>query len=87
MQRALVKLVYPLGLGGYDQRPLPQRVLRGHAGGAGAGVTKRGLMQPGANMKPRAELHQSAPIAIVFVQYRTPRQSCRSHPALRGHAG
>jgi glutathione S-transferase len=59
------KLEHTLGLVGHHQRLLAQRVLRGHAGGAGAGVAGWAWMQPSANMKPRAALHQSAPSAIM----------------------
>jgi hypothetical protein len=66
VQGVLVEAPDALGLVGHHQRLLAQRVLRGDAGRAAAPVWQVwAWMQPSANMKPRAALHQSAPSAIM----------------------
>ena len=65
VQRVAMEVGHALRLVGHDQRALAQRILRGDASGAFAGVAGLGLDAADGNMKPRAELHQSAPIAIT----------------------
>jgi len=65
LERIAMKARHPLGLVRHDQRAHPARVLRGHARRAGVQVAVLACTQPSANMKPRALLHQSAPIASV----------------------
>jgi hypothetical protein len=66
LQRVLVEPVDAFGLVAHVERPLPQRVLRGDAHRAMVGVAGLRLDAAEANMKPRAELAQSAPSASAL---------------------
>ena len=65
VQGRAVEIVDPLGLVGHDEGARARGVLGGDAGRAAVGVAGCDWMQPSENMKPRAELHQSAPSAMA----------------------
>ena len=65
IDRVAVKVVDALGLVGHDEASLELWVLSRHAHRAPIGVASLAWMQPTENMKPRAELTQSAPRPIT----------------------